>query len=204
MRAKPFGALAVIVLTFATAGLSAQQPSNSKQSAVPGGATAAALPPGYVIGASDLLSIVFWRDKDMSAEVTVRPDGKISLPLLNEINAAGSTPEELRARITTAAGKFVADPDVTVVVREIRSRIVFITGSVARPAGYPLNGEMTVLQLIAVSGGLLEFAKSKDITIVRTENGQEHRFKFNYKDVVSQKRTTDNIVLKPGDTVVVP
>ena len=205
MRSKFFAALTIVVVTSGSAGLGAQQPSNAKQSATAGAATAAAvIPPGYVIGASDLLSIVFWRDKDMSADVTVRPDGKISLPLINEINAAGNTPEELRARIEVAASKFVSDPDVTVVVREIRSRNVFITGSVAKPGSYPLNGEMTVLQLIAVSGGLLEFADKKNIQIIRPENGRTQYFKFNYKDVVGQRRATDNIVLKPGDTVAVP
>jgi len=157
-----------------------------------------------MIGAGDLLSIVFWRDKDMSADVTVRPDGKISIPLINEIVAAGSTPEELRARLTEAAGKLITDPDVTVVVKEIHSRNVYITGSVAKPSTYPMNGEMTVLQLIAVSGGLLDWAKKNNISIIRVENGKQRVFKFNYNDVVEQRRPNDNIVLKPGDTVVVP
>jgi polysaccharide export outer membrane protein len=192
-------------MTLGAVGLTAQQaprPPRTAPLAVNG--PAAALPPGYVIGAADVLSVVFWRDKDMSADVTVRPDGKISLPLLNEIGAAGSTPEELRARITEAAGKFVEEPDVTVVVREIHSRNVFITGNVAKPATYPLNGEMTVLQLIAVAGGLQEYADSKHIVIIRIENGRQQHHKFNYKDVIGQKRTADNIALKPGDTVVVP
>jgi len=167
-------------------------------------AAAAPLPAGYVIGAADALSVVFWRDKDMSADVTVRPDGKISLPLLNEISAAGSSPEELRARIVDAASKFIEEPDVTIVVREIRSRNVYITGNVAKPATYPLNGDMTVLQLIAVSGGLQEYADAKNIKIIRTEGGRQQYYKFNYKDVVSQKNTAQNITLKPGDTVVVP
>jgi polysaccharide export outer membrane protein len=156
-----------------------------------------------VIGPADVLSVVFWRDKDMSAEVTVRPDGKISLPLLNEIGAAGSTPEELRARIVEAAEKFIAEPDVTIVIKDIRSRNVYITGNVAKPATYPLNSEMTVLQLIAVAGGLLEYADAKNIVVIRIESGRQQFHKFNYKDVVSQKNTAQNITLKPGDTVVV-
>jgi len=147
---------------------------------------------------------VFWRDKDMSADVTVRPDGKITLPLLNEVAAGGYTPEQLRTRIAEAASAFVEEPNLTIVVKEVRSRNVFITGNVAKPATYPLTGEMTVLQLIAVSGGLLEYADAKNIVVIRSENGRPQYLKFNYKDVVRQKSVAQNVVLKPGDTVVVP
>jgi polysaccharide export outer membrane protein len=204
MRLTTIGLLSIIALTLSAAGEAAPQARAPQAAATTASGTATSPPPGYVIGAGDMLSIVFWRDKDMSADVAVRPDGKISLPLINEIPAAGSTPEELRTRLVEAAGKFVEDPDVTVVVKEIHSRNVYITGNVARPSTYPMNGEMTVLQLIAVAGGLQEYAKSKDILIIRTENGKQQSYKFNYKDVVGQKRTTDNIALKPGDTVVVP
>ena len=161
-------------------------------------------PPGYVIGPGDMLSILFWRDKDMSTDVTVRPDGKISLPLLNDITAAGFAPDELRLKLKEAAGKFIEDPDVSVVVREIKSRNVFITGLVARPANYSLNADMTVLQLIAVAGGLLEYAHSDKIVVIRNEGGHEQHRKFNYKEVLEQKNVAQNIILKPGDTVVVP
>ena len=161
-------------------------------------------PADYVIGPDDLLAIVFWRDKDMSVDVVVRPDGKISLPLLNDVQAAGFTPDQLRATLVEAASKFIEEPNATVVVKEIRSRNVFITGNVAKPATYPLNGDMTVLQLIAVAGGLLEYADAKNIVIIRTAAGQQSHHKFNYKDVVRQKGTTQNLSLKPGDTVVVP
>jgi polysaccharide export outer membrane protein len=168
-------------------------------------ATAApAVPPDYVIGSDDALSVVFWRDKDMSADVTVRPDGKISLPLLNELQAAGYTPEQLRLKIVEAASKYVEDPNATVVVKEIRSRKVFITGNVAKPASYALAGDMNVLQLIALAGGLLEYADSKNIVVMRNEAGRQRYFKLNYNDVVRQKNVEQNIALKPGDTVVVP
>lgn len=163
-----------------------------------------ALPPGYVIGAEDVLTIVFWRDKDLSGDVQVRPDGKISVPLLNDIQAAGLTPDQLRTKLSEAAAKFVQEPTPTVVVKEIHSRHVFITGNVAKPGAIPLNSEMTVLQLIAASGGLLEYADSKNIVIIRTENGRQKHMKFNYKDVIKQKKPEQNILLKPGDTVVVP
>jgi polysaccharide export outer membrane protein len=161
------------------------------------------LPAGYTIGTDDVLSIVFWRDKDMSADVVVRPDGKISLPLLNDVDAAGLTPEQLRAKLTEAASKFVTEPNATVVVKEIKSRKVFIPGNVAKPGPYPLNGDMTVLQLVAVSGGLLEYADAKNILVMRNENGRQESYKFNYNDVTHQKHLEQNISLKPGDTVVV-
>jgi polysaccharide export outer membrane protein len=161
------------------------------------------LPAGYLIGPEDVLSIVFWRDKDMSADVVVRPDGKISLPLLNDVDAAGLTPEQLRAKLMEAASKFVTEPNATVVVKEIKSRKVFITGNVAKPGPYPLNGDMTVLQLVAVAGGLLEYADAKNIMVMRNESGRQQSFKFNYNDVTHQKHLEQNISLKPGDTVVV-
>ena len=161
-------------------------------------------PPGYVIGADDVLVVTFWRDRDLSGEVTVRPDGKISLPLVNDIDAVGLTPEQLRDKVTEAARQFVEDPNVTVVVRTINSRRVFVTGQVARPGPYPLTSTMTVLQAIAVSGGLSDFAKQKSISVVRTEGRVTTRFRFNYKDVLNGKNLRQNIELKPGDTIIVP
>jgi polysaccharide export outer membrane protein len=163
----------------------------------------APLPPGYIIGASDVLSIVFWRDKDMSADVTVRPDGKISLPLLNDIEVAGQTPEALRMKLQQISSKFLEDPDITVVVKEIRSRNVYIMGNVVKPSTLPLNADMTVLQLIAAAGGLQEYADSKNIMVMRNEGGRQQSYKFNYKEVINQKNIAQNILLKPGDIVVV-
>jgi len=163
-----------------------------------------AAPADFVIGPDDVLTIVFWRDKEMSGDVGVRPDGKISLPLLNDIQASGLTPEQLRQQITTAAARLVEDPTVTVVVKQINSRKVFITGQVAKPGPYPLSGPTTVLQLIAMSGGVLEYADSKNITVMRTENGKPVAFSFNYKDVTKRKNMKQNIELKPGDTIIVP
>jgi polysaccharide export outer membrane protein len=163
------------------------------------------LPAGYVIGPDDVLTISYWRNPDMSAEVTVRPDGLISLPLLNEVQAGGLTPEQLREKIAKDATKFLEDtPTVSVVVKAINSRKVYITGMVAKPAYYPLSGAMTVVQLLATAGGLQEFADSKNIRIVRNENGRQVSFPFNYKDFIKGKNLKQNIELKPGDTVVVP
>ena len=161
------------------------------------------LPPGYVIGVDDLLTVSFWRDEELSAEVVVRPDGKISLPLLDDVSALGLTPEELSAVVEEAASKFITEPDATVIVREVRSRKVFVVGEVARPGVVPLNADMNVLQVLASVGGLLEFADKNDITIVRTENGRERRIKFNYNDVLRGQRVEQNILVKPGDTILV-
>jgi polysaccharide biosynthesis/export protein len=162
------------------------------------------LPAGYVIGPEDVLTVHFWRDKDMSADVAVRPDGMISLLLVNDIRAAGLTPEELRDEVTKAASKYIDDPTVTVVVKEINSRKVFITGMVGKPGDYPLTGPTTVMQLLSRAGGVHEFAKKKDIMIIRRENGRDVALKFNYEDVRRGRNLQQNIELKPGDTIIVP
>jgi polysaccharide export outer membrane protein len=161
-------------------------------------------PPGYVIGVEDILTIVYWRDKDMTTDVTVRPDGKISLSLLNDVQAASLTPAQLRDRITEESKRYLEDPNITVVVKQINSRKVFITGEVAKPGPYPLTGPTSVLQLIATAGGLRDYADAENVVIVRTENGRQTTFRFNYKDVTSRKNLRQNIDLMPGDTVVIP
>src|SRR5262245_18541011 len=164
---------------------------------------AAMLPP-YIIGPSDILSVVFWKDKDMTADVLVRPDGNITLPLLNDIQAAGLTPAQLRERILAEASRYLEDPSPTVVVKEIHSRQVYITGQVEKPGPYALTGTTTVLQLIAMAGGLKEFVDGKNIIVVRSENGSQQTYPFDYQDVLKRKYFRQNIELKPGDTVVVP
>jgi polysaccharide export outer membrane protein len=161
-------------------------------------------PAGYVIGPDDQLSIVYWREKDLSADVVVRPDGLISLPLLNDIQASGLTPDQLRQEITKGATKFVEQPTVSVVVKTINSRKVFITGQVAKPGPYPLAGPTSVLQLIATAGGVSEYADKKKIVIVRKENGKEITLRFNYEDVMKGKNMAQNIELKLGDSIIVP
>ena len=179
----------------------ASNPAALPPANAPGGTE---LAPDYVIGPDDVLAIVFWREKELSGEVTVRPDGRISLPLLNDIPAAGLTPDQLRDRVLQRAATLVEDPQATVVVKTVNSRKVFITGMVERPGSYPLTNRTTVLQLIATAGGLREFAKSGDIVMIRNDKGRETRFQFDYKQVVKGKRLEQNLELKPGDTVVVP
>jgi polysaccharide biosynthesis/export protein len=162
-------------------------------------------PADYTVGPGDVLSVVFWRDADMSSQVTVRPDGMVTLPLLNDVRASGLSVDELRLKITEAARPLLRDePTVIVNVLDIKSRNVFITGMVARPAQYPLTGPMRVMQLITLAGGVLEWADEKNITIIREENGQLKSYKYNYKDVSRGKNLRQDIELKPGDTVVVP
>lgn len=161
-------------------------------------------PPDYVIGPDDVLSVLYWREKDMSADVTVRPDGKITLPLLNDIAAAGLTPDQLREMLTAAAKKYVEEPSITVLVKAINSRKVFLTGQVAKVGPYPLTASMTVMQLIATAGGLLEYADGKNIVVLRTEAGRQIAFRVNYKDLLDRKNLKQNIELRPGDTVIVP
>jgi polysaccharide export outer membrane protein len=179
--------------------------ASASSPAVPAPAALSTAPSGYVIGTDDVLSILFWKDKDLSApEITVRPDGKVTLPLLNDVQAAGLTPDALRDLILEAARKYVEDPNPTVIVKEIKSRKVFITGQVEKPGPYPLNGTTTILQLIATAGGLREFADGKNIAVMRTEGGHQVVYGFSYQDILKKKNLNQNIELKPGDTVVVP
>ena len=159
---------------------------------------------GFTIGPEDVLGILVWKDQEMSGDVTVRPDGMITLPLIRDVKAAGLTPNQLADRIQEAVREFVTDASVTVVVRQMNSRKVFITGEVTRPGAYPLASSMTVMQLIAVAGGLNEFAEAKSISVMRVEAGKTRTFPFDYKNVASGRKPEQNIVLKPGDTVVVP
>jgi polysaccharide biosynthesis/export protein len=161
------------------------------------------LPRDYVIGVEDVLNVVFWKDKELSAEVRVRPDGKISLPMLNDVPAAGMTPEQLAGAVQQAAAKFVRDPGATVIVKEIRSRKVYVIGEVTKPGTFQLASEMNVIQIIAEAGGFLESANKGNVIIVRNENGQERRYKFNYNDVVRGKNVAQNIRLLPGDTILI-
>ena len=193
------GACALLLLGTAVAGAQA----GNGPTVAPGSLAASAEQAEYIIGPDDQLSIVFWRDKDLSADVVVRPDGKISLPLLNDVDAAGLTPSRLRARLAEAAKRFVEDPNITVVVRQINSRKVFVTGEIARPGSYPLIGQTTVLQMVAIAGGLKEYADAKNILVMRLEKNRTVSYTFNYNDVSRGKSLKQNLELRPGDTIVV-
>jgi polysaccharide export outer membrane protein len=187
-------------------GISAQsQPGASTAGGNAAAVPAVETPPDYVIGADDILVVMFWRDEKLTAEVAVRPDGKISLPLLSDVVAAGLTPVQLKDRITEAARPYVKEPSVTVVVKAINSRKVFVIGRVAKPGSFAMNEPMTVLQVLALAGGPDEYAKKKEIRIVRKVPGAAPQImKFNYKDAIQGKNLDQNILLNPGDTITVP
>ena len=161
----------------------------------------------YIIGPDDVLTIFFWHEKELSGDFVVRPDGRISLPLLNDVQAAGLTPELLRQKLAGSATKYLQDPTVTVIVKTVNSKKVFITGQVKTPGSYQLGNGLTVIQLIAMAGGLLEFADQENIVVMRAEkrpDGQPWSFHVNYAEVMKRKNPKQNIDLKPGDTVLVP
>ncbi len=176
--------------------------ANAAKSAVPDQQTGAS-PADYVIGADDTLHVSVWKEPDLTATLPVRPDGKISLPLLNDVPAAGLTPMQLAASITEKLKKYISDPRVTVVVTAMNSRRIFVTGEVNHPGAVPLLPGMTVLQALS-SAGFTQFANVKAIYLLRTENGRQVKLPFNYKDVVKGNHPEQNIMLKPSDTIVVP
>jgi polysaccharide export outer membrane protein len=167
--------------------------------------TAAQTPPDadpYVIGVDDVLNVAYWRQEDYSAEVTVRPDGRITLPLIGEVPVIGLTPQAVADAVRTKAADFLQDPVVTVVVTRINSRKVFITGEVTRPGAYALSTPTTVLQLIALAGGLTDFADRGGIVVIRAGATPE-TLTINYRQLAKLQKLEQNITLRPGDTVVV-
>lgn len=162
-----------------------------------------AAPKDYVIGSEDTLMVSVWNEEKLTATLPVRPDGKISLPLLNDVQASGLTPMQLADLIAEKLKKFVADPRVTVVVTQMNSQKVFMLGEVTHTGALPLLPNMTVLQALSTSG-FSQFANQKKIYILRIEDGKQLKLPFNYKMVVKGERMEQNILLKPGDTIVVP
>jgi len=158
---------------------------------------------GYVIGPEDVLHIAVWREPDLTATLPVRPDGKISLPLLNDVQASGLTPQQLAGSLTEKLKKYVADPRVTVVVTQINSKRVYMVGEVFHPGPMPLIANMTVLQALS-SAGLNQFANTKRIYVLRTENGKQQKLPVNYRKLVKGELIEQNYLLQPGDEIVVP
>ena len=157
-------------------------------------------PRTYVIGAEDILMIRVWREPDLSGPVGVRPDGKISLPLIGEVQAGGTTPEKLAERITEGFSKYVANPEVMVQVASVNSKKYFISGEVLLPGSYPLVVPTTVLEALAVAGGFRDYADRKKILILRGPK----RYSFNYSEVVKGKNMQQNIQLESGDHIIIP
>jgi polysaccharide export outer membrane protein len=158
----------------------------------------------YVIGAEDVLYIHVWREETVTKTVSVRMDGMISIPLVDEIQAAGLTPLQLKEKLNERLKQFIENPNVTVVVMEANSFKVYISGQISKPGIYRLRSDTTLAQIISMAGGLTEWANQKKIIIIRKENGKEKRFTINYKKIVKGEDLDSNIILKSGDTIIVP
>ena len=158
----------------------------------------------YPIGPGDLLSIDVWKEQELSRQVSVRLDGKISLPLVNDVQAAGLTSTELRNQLTQKYRDFVDVPEVSVTVLESRSKRIYLLGRVARPGEYPMQKNMTVVQAISLAGGLAEWADSSDVKLIRKIKGTEKTFRVDYDAIVSGKDLSQNVLLQPDDTIFVP
>jgi len=159
--------------------------------------------PEYVIGPEDVLFISVWKEADLTATLPVRPDGKISLPLLSDVQAAGLTPIQLAESVTEKLKKYIADPRVTVVVTQINSKRIYMVGEVAHTGPMPMLPNMTALQALS-SAGLTQFANTKGIYILRMENGKQQKMPVNYRKLVKGEQMEQNYLLQPGDTIVVP
>lgn len=157
----------------------------------------------YIIGADDTLYISVWKEQDLTQTLPVRADGMISMPLLNDVQAAGLTPMQLGSAISEKLKKYISDPHVTVVVTQMNSKRVYVTGEVLHSGAMTLTPQMTVLQALA-SAGFTQFANTKGIYVLRNENGEQKKFPVNYKHIIKGDSSSQNIVLKPGDTIVVP
>jgi polysaccharide export outer membrane protein len=157
----------------------------------------------YVIGPEDVLHIAVWKENDLTATLPVRPDGKISLPLLDDVQAAGLTPKQLAVSVTEKLKKYIADPRVTVVVTAINSKRVYLVGEVLHVGAMPMLPNMTVLQALS-SAGLNQFANTKKIYVLRTADGKQLKLPVNYRELVKGQQIDQNYVLQPGDTIVVP
>jgi polysaccharide biosynthesis/export protein len=187
--------------------LVAQSPASSQKpvgAATAASITAANTPGGvdYLIGPQDVVNIDVWKEPEITRTIPVRPDGKISLPLLNDVQAAGLTAMQLAANIREGLTKFLNGPQVTVTVTQINSRRVFVTGEIAHSGAIPLLPGMTALQALSACGGFTQFAREKNIYILRTENGKQVKHPYNYKDVLKGK--AEDVPLLPGDVIVVP
>ncbi len=158
----------------------------------------------YIIGPMDVLEIQVWKEPDFSRQVLVRPDGRITFPLIDDIQASGMTTLGLKALLTERLKGFVDSPEVTVIVIESRSKNFYIVGRVNQPGRYPLSPNMTVLQALSVAGGPIPLAHKDNIRIIRRSEGKEEILRFDYDKVISGKKLEQNILLEPNDTIIVP
>jgi polysaccharide export outer membrane protein len=181
---------------------STQNPDSSAKSST--SENPAAKEAEYRIGPQDVIRIDVWKEPDVSRSIPVRPDGKISMPLLNDVQAAGLTSLELAASIRDGLSKYITNPQVTVTVSEINSRRIYVSGEVIRQGAQNLLPNMTVLQAISAAGGLTQFARAKKIYVVRTVDGKQVTLPFDYKGALTGKHPETNVTLQSGDMIVVP
>jgi len=188
-----------------SAGKPAQQapPASTAPAVAPPALAAGAAADTYVIGASDVIAISVWKEPTLSGSLLVRPDGMISLPLLGDVQASGLTPLQLADQIATKLKKFVQDPNVSVVVSQIHSKVVYLMGEVGKKGPIEMTPGMTLLEAIGSAGGITEFANQKKIYILRDEAGKHEKIPVHYKEALKGNSALD-LVLKPGDTIVVP
>jgi polysaccharide export outer membrane protein len=210
-RARYFGAILWLVLALGSPVPGAQKSDGSSPThgkppaeAMTQATVAGRSDPEYKIGALDVLRVDVWKEPEISRLVPVRPDGKISLPLLNDVQAAGLTATQLSTAIGDGLKAFITNPQVTVTINEINSRRVYVTGEVLKAGALPLLPNMTVLQALSSTGGFTQFAKLKGIYVLRSEDGKQVRHPFNYKEVLNGKKPEQDIELQPGDVIVVP
>jgi polysaccharide export outer membrane protein len=158
----------------------------------------------YVIGADDVLDVSVWKEQELTRTLQVRPDGKISMPLLGDVQAAGLTPGQLALTVSERLKKYLTAPQVTVILTQINSQRVYVIGEVTRPGAYTVLPGMTILQAISSAGGLTQFANGKKIFLMRDENHIQTKYPFSYKEVLDGRKAAENLTVKAGDTIVVP
>jgi polysaccharide biosynthesis/export protein len=200
--------LLIVLVALATARISrAQAPAadNAQSQSASAPAAAKLHDANYSIGIDDVLAINVWKEQELTRSVPVRSDGKISLPLVGELQAAGRTPAQLEQDVAEKLRNFITDPQVTVMVQQSNSQKINVLGQVVKPGAYPFTTASTVVDALASAGGLRDFAKKKGIIILRARpGGGQDRISFNYSDYLKGKNSTQNVKLEPGDTVVVP
>lgn len=202
MTVRSLGKVLAIVMFAGAVALSAQDPAPTSETQA--GTPAPAGDSSYIIGVGDLLKVSVWKNADLQAEVPVRPDGRISAPLIGEVHVAGLTPLEVQALLTDHYTRFVTAPSVSVLVTQINSRKVFILGQVRESGAFDILQPTKVMQALAMAGGLTEFAKTNKIVVLREINGVKMRWQVNLDAVASGKSPDDNMLLEPGDTIIVP
>jgi polysaccharide biosynthesis/export protein len=199
--------ISLLVSFFFASAIFAQSPTTpepANASALQGAPAGPINDNNYIIGPEDLITVYVWKEPELTQTLSVRPDGKISLPLLNDLTASGCTTLELKEKISSGLTKFIAEPNVTVIVQSARSQKASIMGEIARPGTYFINGPTNILQLISLAGGFRDFANTTKISIVRQENGKTTKLKFNYRDFLKGKNLDQNVQIRPGDIIVVP